>query len=127
MPDKKKILLVEDEADLQKLYAYLLESPEYDTKVVGDGQAALEEMRVGGYDLVLLDVMLPEIDGIQILNTITEDKNYRQQISRIVVLTNLSQEALVIQAVDMGVRGYMVKSDYNPDQFREAVIAFLDK
>ena len=61
----KKILLVEDEPLLQKLYTDLLKGENYSVESVSDGKTAYEKIKQGGWDLVLLDILLPELDGIE--------------------------------------------------------------
>jgi len=63
---KKKILIVEDEPSLLKLESILLTLKGYDVKGVGDGQAALDAVATMKPDLLLLDIMLPEVNGFEI-------------------------------------------------------------
>ena len=59
----KKILVVEDEPDIQELLGAYLRDTGYDVEIVGDGVAALDRFQKGTFDLILLDLMLPKIDG----------------------------------------------------------------
>lgn len=70
---KKKILIVEDEESLLKLESILLSSRGYDVTGVLDGKAALEQMAVNRPDLVILDIMLPEMDGFDVCRRIKAD------------------------------------------------------
>jgi len=70
---KKKILIVEDEESLLKLESILLTSKGYQVEGVADGRAALEAIKNHAPDLVLLDIMLPEIDGFEVCRRIKED------------------------------------------------------
>ena len=70
---KKRILIVEDEESLLKLESILLTSRGYEVKGVTDGQAALDAMPSMQPDLVLLDIMLPEIDGFEVCRQIKEN------------------------------------------------------
>ncbi len=117
-----KILIVEDETALRDLYTTLLQKQGHRVTAAEDGKVALEIMKKETFDLVLLDIMLPEIDGLGVLNEITEDAAYKHQhLSSIVMLTNLSHDQVVSQAIAKGVRGYLVKSDYDPQQFIAAI------
>ena len=71
---KKKILIVEDEESLLKLESILLTSKGYEVHGVGDGQAALDAISEVKPDLVLLDIMLPEIDGFEVCRRIKSDE-----------------------------------------------------
>jgi CheY-like chemotaxis protein len=118
-PTKKttyKILLVEDEPDLRNLYATLLKSQGYDVKEAENGNSALAQMKEGGFDLVLLDIMLPGIDGLHILKEL-KDNPPANSNKAVVLLTNLNQDQVVAQALEYNVRGYIVKSSYTPDKF----------
>ncbi|MDT8441118.1 MAG: response regulator [Desulfuromonadales bacterium] len=74
---KKKILIVEDEESLLKLESILLKSKGYDVQGVADGQAALDAVQSMKPDLVLLDIMLPEIDGFEVCRRIKADEATR--------------------------------------------------
>lgn len=123
--ESKRILLVEDETDLRNLYQMLLENEGYAITTCADGREGLDEIKKGGYDLVLLDIMLPFIDGLEILEAAATDKDKKQPTSTIILLTNLAQDQTVAKAIELGARGYMVKSDYNPDDLIKAVADFL--
>lgn len=66
--NNKRILLVEDDALLQKLYSDLLTGEQFFVETASDGLTAYEKMKQGGWDLVLLDILLPELDGIEIVS-----------------------------------------------------------
>lgn len=123
--EQKRILLVEDETDLRNLYKMLLENEGYELTACADGREGLAEVEKGGYDLVLLDIMLPFIDGLEILEAAATDKSKKQPTSTIILLTNLAQDQTVAKAIELGARGYMVKSDYNPDDLIKAVADFI--
>ena len=122
----KKILLVEDETELRELYQMLLEGEGYKVDACPDGKEGLACMTRGGYDLVLLDIMLPFIDGLDILERNAAQKEpTKQSNNSVVLLTNLAQDQTIAKGLELGVRGYMIKSDYNPEQLLEAVAEFL--
>jgi len=117
---KKKILLVEDELFIRELYARALLKDGYDIEQVDDGLEAYKRMSQGGYDLVLLDVMLPRLDGIDILNKL-KNQPPKQPNKGIIVLTNLDEELTIAKGISMGIRGYLIKSQCTPDNLREEV------
>lgn len=126
-----RILVIEDEPELRKLYADLLADQGYEVIAAGDGQSGLKLLKKGGYDLVLLDIMLPTVDGLEVLQRLIDEGTDlgapEQPTDTIVMLTNLAQDETIAKAVEGGVRGYMVKSDYDPGQFLAAVQEFLRK
>lgn len=121
----KKILIVEDEDEIRSLYVGLLTGQGYHIFEAKNGQDAYDLLVKGGYDLVLLDIMLPQMDGFEIIKKLQENKNPQQPINTIVLLTNLSQDQTVAKGTELGVKGYMIKSDYNPQQFLDQVNEFL--
>jgi CheY-like chemotaxis protein len=121
---QKRLLVVEDEADLQGLFVATLTGAGYEIDAVGDGTTAYEKIKVGTYDLVLLDIMLPEMDGIQILEKL-QSEGVPIADKGVVLLTNLGQDTLVAKALSLGIRGYLVKSDYSPDQLLKEIQGYL--
>ena len=112
----KKILVVEDDQYLRELYIDILEDEGYDVDHAVDGEEGYQKMHEGGYDLVLLDIMLPKIDGIKILEKLQKETPPVTPNKAIIVLSNLGQESVIANAVTLGARGYMIKSDFTPDQ-----------
>ncbi len=117
----QKILIVEDELYLSDIYQEILESAGFKVKVVSDGEAALKIIEQGGWDLIILDIMLPKMDGIQILDAL---KNAPLKINNcpILLLTNLYQEPRIAEKVKSGeVAACIVKSEKNPGEILEEV------
>lgn len=120
----KRILIVEDDQFLREFYQELLQTEGFLVDVAADGDIASFKIHEGGYSLVLLDIMLPKKDGIQILrdNQANPPKNANGPI---VVLTNLGQEPIMKECVNLGAVGYMIKSALNPDQVLNEVNNYL--
>jgi len=126
MPDSKRILVVEDDQFLRDLYVDILTTAGYQVEQAPDGEAGYNMMKQGGYDLVLLDIMLPKMDGISILQKLSQETPQSpNQI--IVVLSNLGQESVIAEAVKLGARGYMIKSDLTPEQALNEVKRYLSE
>lgn len=111
----RRILIVEDDQFLREFYQELLTDEGYQIDIAEDGEVASSKIKQGGYDLILLDIMLPKKDGIQIL------KEHKLAPSNkpnkgIVMLTNLGHDAVIEQCFQLGANGYLVKSAMNPDQ-----------
>lgn len=124
MTDQKKILVVEDELSLLSLYQRILEADGYSVDTAADGKVGFEKMQSGTYNLVLLDIMLPEMDGIQILEKVRQS-GHTQNSNSVVLLTNLGQDSLVAKGLSLGIRGYLIKSDYTPDQLLKEIKSYL--
>lgn len=126
MNQAKKILIVEDDQFLREFYQELLQSEGFIVDVAADGEAAQNQAGQGGYDLILLDIMLPKKDGLQILKDLKMSPP-RQKNGPIVILTNLGQDTIVKQSFVLGAAGYLIKSAMNPDQVLREIKSYLQK
>jgi len=122
----QRILVVEDDEFLRQLYEELLKGEGYDVVVAVDGEEGLNKMSEGGFDLILLDIMLPKMDGLEILRHI-KDKPPKKQNGSVVLLTNLGQDSIIKEGFALGASGYLIKSAMNPDQVLSEVKVFLNK
>jgi DNA-binding response OmpR family regulator len=104
---KYKILVVDDEPDVLSLLNLMLESQGYLVVSASDGQEALEKARSSGPDLILLDVMLPRLDGYKVARMLKFDENFRH--IPIIMLTAKVQEKDRQTGLEMGVDDYITK------------------
>lgn len=111
----KKILLVDDDKFIRELYDEVLKSEGFDVETASNGKDGYEKIITGKYDLILLDVMLPQLDGIGIVTKLRESKS-KVPLSSIVFLTNLVHDPVVKEALGHGVHSCLTKADINPDQ-----------
>lgn len=123
--DKSKLLLVEDDLFLRDLYHETLQSAGYVTDTAANGQEAYDKMKQGGYDLVLLDIVLPIMDGIEIMKKLKEDVVSIPN-KCVVFLTNLDNEADIKSALELG-NGYIIKSQITPADLLNEVKTYLEK
>ena len=103
----QKILIAEDEKPMAKALEIKLNKAGFETTVVFDGVSALNELKANKYDLLLLDLMMPNKDGFSVLNDITENKIKVP----VIVSTNLNQKEDIDKAMSLGAKDYFVKSD----------------
>ncbi|OGY22046.1 MAG: hypothetical protein A2126_04755 [Candidatus Woykebacteria bacterium GWB1_45_5] len=122
----QRILVIEDDQFLRELYDELLREEGYEVDLAPDGQSGLNKLLKGGYHLVLLDIMLPKMDGLEILRQV-KDKRPEQPNGPIVLLTNLGQDSIIKEGFNLGASGYLIKSAMNPDQVLSEVKVFLNK
>lgn len=120
----KSILVVEDEKFLRDLYKQIIEEEGYDVETASEGEAALFMIKNNTYDLILLDIILPKIDGISILENIS--KTEKRKFDNVVLLTNLGQNQVIAKALNFGVRGYMIKSDYTPERLLKEIENYMN-
>ncbi|MBI2019093.1 response regulator [Candidatus Daviesbacteria bacterium] len=122
----KKILVVEDDQFLREFYQELLQAEGYFIDVAPDGEAGFTKIKGNAYDLILLDLMLPKKDGVQILRDLKAGGG-KPKNTAIVVLTNLGQDMVIKECFDLGADGYLIKSALNPDQVLQEVKSYLEK
>ena len=118
-PQSKKILLVEDEDFIRDLYVRQLTKAGFNVKSAIDGQSGLDLLKSEPFDLLLLDIMLPGMNGLQLLRGFKLQNPNSQMIT--ILLTNLGQEAVIKEGFELGASAYLIKASYTPDQVVEEV------
>jgi DNA-binding response OmpR family regulator len=120
----KKILLVEDDPFLIDIYTTKLSSSGFDAQVATKGEEAVRKMTDEEHDLVLLDVVLPQMDGWEILREVKEIKDKKG--FKIFVLSNLSQKEEIEKGLSLGADKYLIKAHYTPSEVVEEIKEFLN-
>lgn len=120
---KINILLVEDDPFLIDIYTTKLREHNYIVSVADDGEDAIEKITEAIPDLVLLDIVLPKMDGIEVLRAIKA--NPKTMGIKVIVLSNLSQTYEVSRALEMGAVSYLIKSHYSPSEAMEEIKKYL--
>jgi len=113
-PQNKKILLVEDEDFIRELYVRQLTKAGFLVKSAVDGQSGLNVLKSETFDLLLLDIMLPGMNGLQLLREFKTQNPSSPMIT--ILLTNLGQEAVIKEGFELGAQAYLIKASYTPDQ-----------
>lgn len=108
-PHKAKILAVEDDKYLASIYQMKLKNQGYNVELATNGEEGLGKAKTFQPDLILLDLMMPVMDGYAMLNELKKDPKLKD--IKVIILTNLGQEGDIQQAVDHGVLDYVVKTD----------------
>lgn len=120
-----KILVVEDDQFLRELYADVLKTEGYTVDTAVDGQEALNKIKLGGYDLVLLDIILPKMDGLEVMRQIKSSPPQNPN-KCVIFLTNLDKDEEIKTALQLG-DGYLIKSQITPGNLIEEVKGYLNK
>ena len=108
-----RILLIDDDPSIGELFSYAFKNSGIDTILAMDGQSGLNKAKTETVDLILLDEVLPDIPGNEILKTLKLD-NKTQHIP-VIILSNFSQEELVKEAIDNGALDYIFKYQIEPE------------
>jgi CheY-like chemotaxis protein len=122
---KLKILMVEDEPDIVEIYGSQLKSAGYALEVAKNGQEALVWLEKNTPDLVLLDLLMPDMNGFEFLDRIK--KFPKRKGIYIYAWSNLTQKKDVELAKQKGIDGFLIKSDYTPKKLAEKVAEILKK
>ncbi|OGC56333.1 hypothetical protein A3H26_01945 [candidate division WWE3 bacterium RIFCSPLOWO2_12_FULL_36_10] len=118
-----KILIVEDDEALATLYKAELELKNYEVSVVSNGSLVLSEVRKLMPDLVLLDIMLPGKNGLEILQEIRADEKLKDV--KVIMLTNFGSEENVSTALEFGAVDYIMKYKIVPSELTDRVAVVL--
>ena len=118
-----KVLLVEDEELLIRMYRTKLELENFEVDIAQDGEKGLAKIREFKPDLVLLDIVLPKLNGIEVLKRIRAEPELKE--IPVVILTNASIGDSVKECLEAGALGYIIKSDSTPEQLVQQIRTFL--
>ena len=118
---EKTILIAEDEDFIANLYKVNLEKQGVRVLTVGDGNEAIAAIDSEQPDLVLLDLLMPDVDGFQVLDHIRK----KQYTFPVVILTNLSQEIDKKKCEEFGAKDFFVKSDLSVEELWEKIRRYL--
>ena len=116
MAGSKRILFVEDDRPIAEMYARLLEREGYEVEFAYDGAEGLQKALHRHYDLILLDIMMPEKTGIEVLHELRGEDGDGLPDTKIVLLTNLAQDKTSQEALRAQADGYIIKADIVPSQ-----------
>ena len=123
MEEKKKVLLIEDDDFLSKMYATKLEMEGYHPLIALDGERGLKRALKDKPDLVILDILLPKLDGLEVLRRIKADKRTKQ--IPVILLTNLSQKEDIQTALNLGASDYLIKAYFMPSEVIEKIKKYI--
>lgn len=126
MSDKKnKVLLVEDDEMLAEMYHTKFDHDGFDVLMAYDGVSALEKAKEKDIEIILLDVILPKLDGFSVLEQLKKEKETKN--IPVIMLTNLGQDDDIEKAKKLGAVDYLVKANLTPQQVVDKVCEVLKK
>lgn len=115
----KKILLVEDDPFLSDIYTTKIKEAGFEIDVTGDGDEVISKIKEKKPDLLLLDIVLPHLDGWEIAKQIKEDADLKNL--KIIILSNLGQKSEVEKGLGLGAVKYLIKAHYTPSEIVEEI------
>ena len=110
----RTILCIEDERFIGELYARALQKAGYKVDVINDGVEALAAAQKNQYDIILLDLMVPNLTGIEILRALRDPARVPPIKAKIIITTNLEQRDDVRADIEKQADGYLVKAELTP-------------
>jgi CheY-like chemotaxis protein len=119
-----RVLLIEDDKLLRKACEVGLQKRGITVLTASDGQEGLRQARTGSPDLILLDMLMPKLSGMETLAELKKDEKTRH--IPVVILSNSSIDATMQKAKDRGAAGYLVKASLSLQQLGDQVIAYLE-
>lgn len=125
MAGSKTILFIEDDKPIAEMYARLLTTGGYKVDYATDGTSGLAKALAKTYDLILLDIMMPNKSGIEVLKELRGPDGTGHSDVKIVILTNLAQDKTSQEALAAQADGYIVKADIVPSKLVEVVDELL--
>jgi len=123
--DMKKILFVEDETALQKTFGDILKEEGYEIFTALDGEMGLRMAKEKKPDLILLDLILPKMDGFELLGNLKADPDTKD--IPVIILTNLERVEDIEKALELGATTYLVKANYTLKEVVDKVKQVIEK
>ena len=117
----KKILIAEDDFFIRDIYSKVFSLSGYDVQVAVDGMDALEKIKANNFEMVLLDIMMPRMTGIDVLRNVRTTLQPPQKDIPIFIITNLGQQNVIEDAFKLGMDGYILKSQVSPQQIVDEI------
>lgn len=119
----KQVLCIEDEQFISEMYTRALKKAGYGVEVKFDGLSGLAAAKTDQFDIILLDLMIPDMTGIEVLRHLRNPSETPKLKAKIIITTNLEQREDIRADIEKQADGYVVKAELTPRE----LVAFLDK
>lgn len=120
----RKVLIIEDDPFIADVYVLKLESEGYDVETAEDGIIGLNKLKKKKYDIILLDILMPNMDGFKVLEQIKMNPEVSK--TPVVILTNLSQKKDIQKGLDLGATDYIIKTKFTPTEVVKTISKVLE-
>jgi DNA-binding response OmpR family regulator len=122
---KTKVAIIEDDIAIVQMYRTKFENEGYEVETAGDGQTGLELIESFQPDVILLDLMMPNMTGLDMLQQLRAQPGGKD--AKVIVLTNMGDTETATRVYKMAADDYIVKAEMTPKQVAERLKALLDK
>ena len=123
MADKIKVLLIEDDKMIIDMYTLKFTQEGYEVFQAENGKDGLASALKNKPDVILLDIILPQMDGFSVLKELKEDNDLKNK--PVILLTNLGQDGDVKKGLELGATDYLIKANFTPQQVVDKVKSVL--
>ena len=120
-----KILLVDDDSFISDIYTDKLKEEKFEVELAVDGEEALKKISELKPDLILLDILMPKMDGFEVLKKIKKDPVLSQ--IKVIILTNVNQKDEAEKGSTFGVDDYVIKANFTPSVVMNKIKQVLNK
>lgn len=120
-----KVALIEDDTTLVEMYRAKLELEGFEVKSAGDGMSGYELIESFRPDVALVDVMMPETTGLEMMSILRRSKQF--DAVKVIVMTNLDDQKLMQSLQDMGISEYIVKAEATPAEVATKIHALVGR
>lgn len=117
-----KILLIDDDPFILEMYVLKLSAEKFEVKTASNAKDGLEQIQKYKPDIVLLDVVMPNMDGFDVLQKL---QNNRPNAMKIILLTNLGQKEDIERGMKLGADAYIIKAHFTPTEVVEKIKQLL--
>ncbi len=122
----QKILVIDDDLFIRELYETVLKNKGFDVDTAPTGEEGLAKLQNGGYSLTLLDMRMPTLDGLGVLNELSKNPPTLKN-GPIILLSNMGLDEQVKGGLEIGAHSFLVKADLTPDQLIENIKKYLSQ
>lgn len=119
----QKILIIEDDNMIRDMYTLKCSQEGFEVVAADNGEDGLAKAKSEHPDMILLDIILPKMDGFTVLKNVKEDESLKQV--PVIMLTNLGQDGDVKKGLELGAVDYLIKANHTPQQVVDKVKSLL--
>ncbi|MFA6392143.1 MAG: response regulator [Patescibacteria group bacterium] len=124
MENKKRILIIEDEVALLYALQSKLTMEGFEVEAYSTGKEGLKAIKQKKFDLLILDIILPDTDGFEILKTVKSDPKTKDIPA--VIISNLSEKSNISRGISLGAKDYLPKSEYHLNDIVDKIRASME-
>jgi len=121
----KKILIIEDEKVLLELLASRMKKEGYNVEVAHDGEDGMKKIRDYRPDLILLDIVMPKKDGLEVMEELAADSELKK--IPVIIVSNSGQPVEIEHIKKLGAKDWLVKTEFDPKEVVDKVVAQIGK